>query len=209
MHRQRVRRFDDQAVGIDERHCPSTCCKPPRGIGPDGQLGEKYGYARQSPASPDRTIALVMDCDTTGVEPDFALVKFKKLAGAATSKSSTPRSRPLCTAWAIRRSRSTNCQYSKAPAPSKAARSSTAPAQGQGFTDEILQQIEGQLPGAFDLNFVFNRWTLATLLKSIGIAEDRYASNGFNLLDALASRSSRLPTATTSSRHMTIEGSRI
>ena len=47
------------------------------------ELGEKYGYrnAQTTVIAPTGTIGLVMDCDTTGVEPDFALVKFKKLSG--------------------------------------------------------------------------------------------------------------------------------
>ena len=47
------------------------------------ELGEKHGYrnAQVTCIAPTGTIALVMDCDTTGIEPDFALVKFKKLAG--------------------------------------------------------------------------------------------------------------------------------
>ena len=47
------------------------------------ELGEKHGFrnAQASVIAPTGTIGLVMDCDTTGIEPDFALVKFKKLAG--------------------------------------------------------------------------------------------------------------------------------
>ena len=47
------------------------------------QLGERYGYRNSqiSVIAPTGTIAFLMDCDTTGIEPDFALVKFKKLAG--------------------------------------------------------------------------------------------------------------------------------
>ena len=47
------------------------------------EMGEKYGYrnAQATVIAPTGTIGLVMDCDTTGVEPDFALVKFKKLSG--------------------------------------------------------------------------------------------------------------------------------
>ena len=47
------------------------------------ELGEKHGYrnAQATVIAPTGTIGLVMDCDTTGIEPDFALVKFKKLAG--------------------------------------------------------------------------------------------------------------------------------
>ena len=47
------------------------------------ELGQYYGYrnAQVTVIAPTGTIGLLMDCDTTGVEPDFALVKFKKLAG--------------------------------------------------------------------------------------------------------------------------------
>ena len=46
-------------------------------------LGEAHGFrnAQATVVAPTGTIGLVMDCDTTGIEPDFALVKFKKLAG--------------------------------------------------------------------------------------------------------------------------------
>src|SRR6202040_3343027 len=47
------------------------------------EMGEQYGYrnAQTTVIAPTGTIGLVMDCDTTGIEPDFALVKFKKLSG--------------------------------------------------------------------------------------------------------------------------------
>ncbi|MGH7171449.1 MAG: LAGLIDADG family homing endonuclease, partial [Gemmataceae bacterium] len=71
-------------VGIDGRFCPdyllkAAQCESDRML----ELGEKHGYrnAQVSCIAPTGTIALVMDCDTTGIEPDFALVKFKKLAG--------------------------------------------------------------------------------------------------------------------------------
>src|SRR5262249_13994916 len=70
--------------GIDPKHCPAYLLEAAQ---QDSDrmvaLGEKHGYrnAQVTVVAPTGTIGLVMDCDTTGIEPDFALVKFKKLAG--------------------------------------------------------------------------------------------------------------------------------
>jgi ribonucleoside-diphosphate reductase alpha chain len=74
----------DAAYKIDVRHCPADLLKAAREDWDVAvELGEKYGYrnAQATVLAPTGTIGLLMDCDTTGVEPDFALVKFKKLAG--------------------------------------------------------------------------------------------------------------------------------
>src|SRR5437763_10353015 len=71
-------------VGIDEHYCPAYLVEAARREADRMlELGERYGYrnAQVTVVAPTGTIALVMDCDTTGIEPDFALVKFKKLAG--------------------------------------------------------------------------------------------------------------------------------
>src|SRR6202045_4237294 len=71
-------------VGIDEQCCPDYLLQAARHeCDRMLELGEKHGFrnAQVTVIAPTGTIALVMDCDTTGVEPDFALVKFKKLAG--------------------------------------------------------------------------------------------------------------------------------
>ena len=70
--------------GIKAKYCPDYLLKAATKAWDDAvQLGEKYGYrnAQTTVIAPTGTIGLVMDCDTTGVEPDFALVKFKKLSG--------------------------------------------------------------------------------------------------------------------------------
>ena len=70
--------------GIDPKYCPDYLLKAATGAWDEAlQLGEKYGYrnAQATVIAPTGTIGLLMDCDTTGVEPDFALVKFKKLSG--------------------------------------------------------------------------------------------------------------------------------
>ena len=132
------------------------------------------------------TIGLVMDCDTTGVEPDFALVKFKKLAGGGYFKiinASIPPAlarlgySPRQIEDIVRYCRGTGtlagCPHIN-PASLKA----------RGFTDDVLQRIEAQLPGAFELPFVFNRWSVGDdfLKQKLGISQEQLDSPSFDLL---------------------------
>jgi len=154
------------------------------------QLGEKHGFrnAQVTCIAPTGTIALVMDCDTTGVEPDFALVKFKKLAGGGYFKiinSSVP--------VALERLGYEKDQveeivrYCRGSGSLVGAPHVNAPTlKVKGFTDEILKKIEDQLGGAFDIGFVFNRWTISDeALKSIGFTQDQLTAPGFSLLASL------------------------
>ena len=72
-------------VPLDHASCPDKrMIKHAKAAWDDAlKLGEKHGYrnAQSTVIAPTGTIGLVMDCDTTGIEPDFAIVKFKKLAG--------------------------------------------------------------------------------------------------------------------------------
>ena len=71
-------------MGINPEYCPPDLLDAAKKASDNAlTLGEKHGYrnAQVTVIAPTGTIGLVMDCDTTGVEPDFALVKFKKLAG--------------------------------------------------------------------------------------------------------------------------------
>jgi ribonucleoside-diphosphate reductase alpha chain len=154
------------------------------------QLGEKHGFrnAQVTCIAPTGTIALVMDCDTTGVEPDFALVKFKKLAGGGYFKiinSSVP--------VALERLGYEKDQveeivrYCRGSGSLVGAPHVNVPTlKVKGFTDEILKKIEDQLGGAFDIGFVFNRWTISDeALKSIGFTQDQLTAPGFSLLTSL------------------------
>ncbi len=79
-----IRKHRDAAYKIDVRHCPPDLLKAARDDWDNAvELGEKYGFrnAQVTVLAPTGTIGLLMDCDTTGVEPDFSLVKYKKLAG--------------------------------------------------------------------------------------------------------------------------------
>ena len=127
-------------------------------------LGEKHGYrnAQTSVIAPTGTIGLVMDCDTTGIEPDFALVKFKKLAGGGYFKiinrivpealrtlGYAPEEIEDIISYAVghgtlKNAPGINHQTLKA----------------KGFTDKTIEVVETALVSAFDIKFAFNKWTL-------------------------------------------------
>jgi ribonucleoside-diphosphate reductase alpha chain len=154
-------------------------------------LGEKHGYrnAQSTVIAPTGTIGLVMDCDTTGIEPDFALVKFKKLAGGGYFKIIN-RAVPE----ALR-----TLGYSEAEIAEIEAYAvghgtlAQAPAinhttlKAKGFTDEAIAKIEKALPTAFDIKFAFNKWTLGEdfCRDALGISAEDLASPTFDLLAAL------------------------
>ncbi len=127
-------------------------------------LGQAHGYrnAQVSVVAPTGTIGLVMDCDTTGIEPDFALVKFKKLAGGGYFKiinRAVPDAlRALgydekaiadMIAYAVGRA-----TLAHAPGVNHSA------LRAKGLPDAAIEKVEAALRGAFDIRFVFNKWTL-------------------------------------------------
>jgi ribonucleoside-diphosphate reductase alpha chain len=178
-------------VPIDERYCPDYLLQAAREESDlMVKLGEMHGYrnAQVTCIAPTGTIALVMDCDTTGVEPDFALVKFKKLAGGGYFKIINASIPP-----ALHRLGYSAQQIDEIIKYSKGTGSlegcpfiNRASLKAKGFSDAILQKIEGQLSAAFDLNFVFNRWTVGDdFLKALNLKEEQYSAFTFNLLETL------------------------
>jgi ribonucleoside-diphosphate reductase alpha chain len=179
-------------VGIDPRHCPDYLLEAARReCDRMLELGEKHGYrnAQVTVLAPTGTIGLVMDCDTTGVEPDFALVKFKKLAGGGYFKiinASIPPAlarlgyTPRQVEEIVRYCRGTGtlegCPHVNA-----------ATLKARGFTDEALRRIEAQLPAVFELPFAFNRWTLGDdfCREHLGLTQEQLDAPGFDLLAAL------------------------
>ncbi len=127
-------------------------------------LGEAHGYrnAQATVIAPTGTIGLVMDCDTTGIEPDFALVKFKKLAGGGYFKIINRAVPEALRTLGYAESQIAEIEVyavghgSLAQAP--AINHTTLKA--KGFTDEAIAKVEKALPTAFDIKFVFNKWTL-------------------------------------------------
>lgn len=126
--------------------------------------GEKYGFknAQTTVLAPTGTIALLMDCDTTGIEPDFAIVKFKKLAGGGYFKiinQMVPR--------ALRTLHYTEDQIQEIIAYAIGHGTlENSPAidfqslRSKGFTEEVLEKLIPTLKSAFDIKFAFNKWSL-------------------------------------------------
>ncbi|UOM34384.1 vitamin B12-dependent ribonucleotide reductase [Acuticoccus sp. I52.16.1] len=127
-------------------------------------LGQKYGYrnAQATVIAPTGTIGLVMDCDTTGIEPDFALVKFKKLAGGGYFKiinRAVPAAlrvlgyekaqRDAIIAYAVGHGTLAGAPHIN---PETLA--------DKGFPAEAIAAVEDALKSAFDIRFAFNKWTI-------------------------------------------------
>ncbi len=144
------------------------------------ELGEVNGFrnAQVTVVAPTGTIGLVMDCDTTGIEPDFALVKFKKLAGGGYFKIIN---RAVPEALRALGYREADIAEIEAYAVGHGSLSN-APAinistlKAKGFTDDALAKVEAALPTAFDIKFAFNKWTFGEDF-SARHAEDRAGSD--------------------------------
>ncbi len=201
-------------LGIDPRYCPTHLAQAAREVWDRAlALGEAHGYrnAQVTVLAPTGTIGLVMDCDTTGIEPDFALVKFKKLAGGGYFKiinQSLPvafeklgYSQPQVddiVAYCVGRKTLVG-----APAVDHEA------LRAKGFDQEGLDRIEAGLAGAFDIQFAFNEWTLGAgyVARQLGLNEAQLAEWNGNLLRALGFTAAEIEVANDySSGTMTIEG---
>src|ERR1700757_2931114 len=155
------------------------------------ELGELHGYrnAQTTVVAPTGTIGLVMDCDTTGIEPDFALVKFKKLAGGGYWKIIN---RAVPEALRALGYREADIAEIEAYAVGHGSLSNSpginaSTLKAKGFTDEAIAKVEKALPTAFDIKFAFNKWTFGEdfIRDQLGIGAEAIAAPGFALLPAV------------------------
>ncbi|HEV7339685.1 MAG TPA: vitamin B12-dependent ribonucleotide reductase [Bosea sp. (in: a-proteobacteria)] len=154
-------------------------------------LGKMYGYrnAQATVIAPTGTIGLVMDCDTTGIEPDFALVKFKKLAGGGYFKIINRAVPDALRALGYRESEIAEIEAyavghgTLAQAPGVNHGSLKA----KGFPQDKIDAIEKDLKAAFDIKFVFNKWTLGEdfLTGTLKVPAEKLADMSFELLPFL------------------------
>ncbi len=177
--------------GIKAKDCPDYLLKAACRAWDDAvELGEKYGYrnAQTTVIAPTGTIGLVMDCDTTGVEPDFALVKFKKLSGGGYFKiinQSVPQAL-------------NNLKYNASEIDSiikyavGSASFSGAPfinhqtLSEKGFIAEEIKKLDDASLAAFEVGFVFNVYTLGEeCLQRLGFKAEQYFNFDWNMLQAL------------------------
>jgi ribonucleoside-diphosphate reductase alpha chain len=151
-------------------------------------LGEKHGYrnAQVSVIAPTGTIGLVMDCDTTGIEPDFALVKFKKLAGGGYFKiinQSVPAALAKQGYGSAQIEEIVSYAVGHGTIGNAPVINHTSLI-GNGFGKAELDKIEGALGTAFDIRFVFNQWTLGEefCTKVLGIPQEKLNDPSFDML---------------------------
>jgi ribonucleoside-diphosphate reductase alpha chain len=174
---------------IDAGYCPEDMLAAARVAWDRAlRLGELHGFrnAQVSVIAPTGTIGLVMDCDTTGIEPDFALVKFKKLAGGGYFKIAN-QSLPIALAHlgydeaAIDRIVK-HCVGHGTLAGAPGVNHETLAA--RGFTPEAIAKVEAGLGSAFDLRMAFNPFVLgrAFCVDVLGLSESRMGAWNFNLL---------------------------
>ena len=177
--------------GINAKYCPDYLLKAATKAWDDAvQMGEKYGYrnAQTTVIAPTGTIGLVMDCDTTGVEPDFALVKFKKLSGGGYFKiinQSVPQ--------ALRNLKYTETQieeivnFAKGHATLKGAPFiNNETLASKGFQPAEIERLNAAMGSAFEIGFVFNVYTLGEdCLQRLGFTPTQYNDFEWSLLEAL------------------------
>lgn len=179
-------------MGIVKKYCPDNLLEAAieeadRAL----NLGETNGFrnAQVTVIAPTGTIGLLMDCDTTGVEPDFALVKFKKLAGGGYFKIINESVPPaLKNLGYTDKEIDEIIKYTKGHGsligcPHINAQTLTE----KGFTKEIITKIEKSLPSVFDINFTFNKWTLGAgfCKNALGFSEEQLDDPNFNVLKEL------------------------
>lgn len=196
-------KLEVKPVALDHRNCPDATLVELAMASWDEalKLGERHGYrnAQVSVIAPTGTIGLVMDCDTTGIEPDFALVKFKKLAGGGYFKIIN-RSVPAALAklgygsaeieeiigYAVGHQTLGN-----APGVNHTALI------GHGFGPAQIEKVEAALATAFDIRFVFNQWTLgeAFCTDVLGIPQAKLNDPTFDMLRHLGFKKAEIDAA--------------
>ncbi|MDI4655387.1 vitamin B12-dependent ribonucleotide reductase [Xanthobacter autotrophicus] len=180
-------------VPLDQVSCPDTRLVAHATAAWDKALalGEQHGFrnAQVSVIAPTGTIGLVMDCDTTGIEPDFALVKFKKLAGGGYFKIINRAVPEALRALGYSEAEIAEMEAyavghgSLAQAP--AINHSTL--RTKGFDDAAIAKAEAAVKTAFDIKFAFNRWTFGEefLSQALGVPAAQLADPKFDLLNFL------------------------
>jgi ribonucleoside-diphosphate reductase alpha chain len=178
-------------IAIDQELCPEDLLAGAQQSWDEAvELGTKNGYrnAQATVLAPTGTIGLLMDCDTTGVEPDFALMKFKKLAGGGYMKIANQSIGPALNALGYASNEVNeiinyvigSMSLEDSPYVNKKS------LMEKGLSEEDVAKIEAALPGAFEIRHAFNVFVLGEeTLKGLGIPEEEYTSFDFNLLETL------------------------
>ena len=202
-------------VPLDAENCPDAALVAAARLSWDNALsmGEKSGFrnAQATVVAPTGTIGLVMDCDTTGIEPDFALVKFKKLAGGGYFKiinRMVPEA--LRTLGYSESDIAEIIRYAVGHATLRHAPGVNHDRlKAKGFDDATLERLEQSLESAFDIKFVFNKYSLGEdfCTSTLGIPRERLDDLSFDMLAHLGFGKDEIEAANTyCCGAMTLEG---
>ena len=190
-------------VALDHANCPDSRLVDLAMASWDEalRLGEKHGYrnAQATVIAPTGTIGLVMDCDTTGIEPDFALVKFKKLAGGGYFKiinQSVPAALEKLGYSSAQIEEIVSYAVGHGTIGNAPGINHTSLA-GHGFGPAQLDKVDNALASAFDIRFVFNQWTLGEEFcrEVLGIPTEKLNDASFDLLRHLGFTKSEIDAA--------------
>ena len=200
-------------TGINAKYCPDYLLTAATHAWDKAlQMGTEFGYrnAQTTVIAPTGTIGLVMDCDTTGVEPDFALVKFKKLSGGGYFKiinQSVPHALQVLGYPGDQITEIVN--YAKGHATLHGAPFiNEASLVSKGFTLEDITKLNAAMSTAFEIGFAFNVWTLGeSSMQRLGFKPEQYNDFEWSLLDALGFTEEQIEAANTYvCGTMTVEG---
>lgn len=209
-----IRMHRDAAYEIPENYCPLYLLQAAKNEWDKCLVdGSKHGFrnAQVTVLAPTGTIGLLMDCDTTGIEPDFALVKFKKLAGGGYFKiinQSIPKT--LRKLGYNEEEVESIVEYVQGTSSLKGSpHINDHSLRDKGFNDQDLEKIKASLPRIFDLSFAFNVGSLGKeSLARFGFTEEQYSKPGFNLLRELGFSEEQIEAANIHiCGKMTMEGS--
>jgi ribonucleoside-diphosphate reductase alpha chain len=201
-------------TGINQELCPKDLLSAAHSSWDRAlELGEKHGYrnAQVTVIAPTGTIALVMDCDTTGIEPEFSIVKFKKLAGGGYFKIVNNGLKSALKKlgysgdqihtiekYCVGHGSLINAPYINHEALAK-----------KGFEKEQLNALENEASRAFGIKFMFNQHIIGKEFCSnvLGITDEQLDNPNFDMLNALGFTEEQIDAA---NEHlcgtMTIEG---
>ncbi len=188
-------------LGIKAKYCPDYLLNAACKAWDDAvEMGEKYGYrnAQSTVIAPTGTIGLVMDCDTTGVEPDFALVKFKKLSGGGYFKiinQSVPQA--LVNLGYSEKEKDAIIKYTVGSATFSGAPFINHQTLSQkGLIADEIKKLDEAVKSAFEVGFVFNVYSLGEeCLKRLGFKPEQYFNFEWNMLEALGFTSAQIEAA--------------
>ncbi|MBU3699883.1 MAG: vitamin B12-dependent ribonucleotide reductase [Candidatus Kapabacteria bacterium] len=185
-------------VGISEELCPADLLVAARSAWDKAlALGEEHGYrnAQSTVIAPTGTIGLVMDCDTTGIEPDFAIVKYKKLAGGGYFKIVNQSVHKALAALGYSDQQIDDIEkYCKGHGTLVGCpHINRQSLKALNFTDEAIEAIERQLDTTFDVRFVFNKYTIGLeLCEQLGFSAQQLEDTQFDMLTELGFTSEQI-----------------